>query len=152
MILSEAGNIAEKYWFELPAHFSNIALGAFVVMPNHIHGIVFIINQSHNTNHHLNFNLQQESEFDKESDQTSFPCPRFMSIISPNAGSIGVIIRSYKSACSYSINKTLPELKFKWQPRFHDHIVRDELALARIQNYIVNNPAHWNDDGFHREN
>lgn len=43
MILNEYGKIVQKWWDEIPIHFPNVELGAFVIMPNHIHGIIFII-------------------------------------------------------------------------------------------------------------
>lgn len=44
MILSEIGKIADKFWYEIPNHFPYIKLDAFIVMPNHIHGIIIIDN------------------------------------------------------------------------------------------------------------
>jgi hypothetical protein len=68
-----------------------------------------------------------------------------MSEISPKAGSLSVVIRSYKSAVSRWAG--LNEYKdFAWQPRFYDHIIRDEKSLNNIRAYISGNPVKWNTD------
>jgi putative transposase len=71
-----------------------------------------------------------------------------MSAISPKAGSLGEIIRSYKSAVSHwaGLNRMA---SFEWQPRFYDHIIRAEASFNQIRQYIFNNPAQWESD---REN
>jgi REP element-mobilizing transposase RayT len=71
-----------------------------------------------------------------------------MSAISPKAGSLGVIIRSYKSAVTRLAGLTGFK-EFAWQARYYDHIVRDENSLCNIRQYIIDNPARWELD---REN
>lgn len=66
--------------------------------------------------------------------------------ISPKSKSLSAIIRSYKSACTNEINKKNPYLGFQWQPKYYDHIIRNERALRNIQNYIHNNPQKWKND------
>lgn len=63
---------------------------------------------------------------------------------------ISRIIRWYKGRCTFEIKKTHAD--FAWQPRFHDHIIRDMQAFERIQNYIANNPLNWKEDTFHGRN
>ncbi|MFT6021624.1 MAG: putative transposase [Saprospiraceae bacterium] len=46
------------------------------------------------------------------------------------------------------MRKTFPDLNFKWQERFHDHIIRNESSYTRISNYIINNPSKWKEDKF----
>jgi REP element-mobilizing transposase RayT len=62
--------------------------------------------------------------------------------------SISKIIRWYKGRCKFEICKTLPE--FAWQPRFHDHIIRDPAAFNRIRQYIQTNPKRWKTDKLYR--
>jgi len=137
MILSHSGKIAHTIWHEIPKHFQNATLDAFVVMPDHIHGII-IINvicrdvasvcrdvacnvPTNNVNTNANANP--------------------MSIISPKPGSLSTIIRSYKSAVTRICNnKSLP---FAWQARFYDHIIRNNISMERIRQYIQNNPVRW---------
>ncbi len=70
----------------------------------------------------------------------------FMASISPKPNSIATIIRSYKSAVTKHANRL--ELQNGWQPRFHDHIIRDAMEYQRISDYIKNNPKQWKEDKF----
>lgn len=148
MQLNQLGQLAEKYWLEIPQHFSFIELGNFVVMPNHTHGILIInkmdavvppqpvetlhCNVSTNANAHPNGTNNKNEQ---------------MANISPNSGTISTIIRSFKSVVSK--NARLIHADFGWQTRFHDHIIRDAQSFENIQTYIENNPLKWVKDKFH---
>jgi putative transposase len=124
MVLSKTGRIANELWYELPEHFPNVSLDEFVVMPNHIHGIIIIhppndVGTLHATS------LQ--------------PKNKFMSSISPTPGSLPAVIRSYKSAVSKSVHLTDPD--FSWQPRYYEHVIRSDQEMIRIKQYIINNPG-----------
>ncbi|MDP1621807.1 MAG: hypothetical protein Q8M08_05670 [Bacteroidales bacterium] len=67
----------------------------------------------------------------------------------PGKNNISSVIGSFKSICTKTIHKQFPEINFAWQPRFHDHIVRNNLEYRRIQQYIIDNPIHWNKDKFY---
>jgi REP element-mobilizing transposase RayT len=150
MVLSDTGQIAEKAWIELPSHFPFLELDVFVIMPNHIHGILIIKNKICQGTK-LNPEIIEEATIDSNSrDFKNKLKSEFMSQISPKMGSISSIIRSYKSFCTNEINKIDPGLNFKWQARFHDHIIRDNQSFQRIQKYILNNPGKWNNDRFYR--
>ena len=69
-----------------------------------------------------------------------------MSKISPEAGSISTIVRSYKSVVTKHAHEINPD--FDWQSRFHDHIIRDSEEFERIQYYIENNVLNWKEDKF----
>ncbi|MDB5202774.1 MAG: hypothetical protein JWQ27_2183 [Ferruginibacter sp.] len=139
MICNEMGKLAWDFWQEIPAHFPYIALGAFVVMPDHIHGVLII-----------RIDLPEEipplqSSGSEIQTMQCIVSDQFknqkMAAISPKAGSISTIIRSYKSAVSKHIHKFHPG--FAWQPRFHDHIIRDKISYDNIQHYIISNPQKW---------
>jgi REP element-mobilizing transposase RayT len=130
--LSPIGEIAAKFWSEIPSHHKGIELDEWIVMPNHVHGIV-IINNRVETFHGKTFR------------GTSLPEKPKMSAISPKTGSLSVVIRSYKSAVSYRVG--LNGFKeFAWQSRFYDHIIRDEKSLNNIRQYIFDNPIKWETD------
>lgn len=131
MNLSEIGELAQTFWEKIPTHFPFVALGNFVIMPNHMHGILIINNESLENNESLQCN-----------DSTDF-----FSDISPKPGSISTIIRSYKSIVTK--NAHLLNKNFEWQSKFHDHIIRNSIAFERIQNYIENNPSNWKEDKFY---
>jgi len=159
MHLSEIGKIAEKYWYEIPAHFPFAILDEFIVMPNHIHGIV-IIDKKHDKTKSSNEKDDGRGDGggvgggrDKAclvSMSTSMPSPqspgqkRFRN---PGKDNISSIFGSYKSVISNNAHKINPD--FDWQSRFWDNIIRDETELNRIRYYIRNNPKNWNDDKFY---
>jgi REP element-mobilizing transposase RayT len=62
--------------------------------------------------------------------------------VSPKRGTLSVIIRTYKAAVTTECRKKCHK-EFQWQPRFYDHIIRDERDLQNIRDYIVNNPIKW---------
>ena len=162
MVLSNMGVIADLMWYEIPNHTKNIELGEFVVMPNHIHGILILndtvetLHATSRSNEHYFETLHATSlpnEHDFETlHATSLPTQppeknELMSSISPKSNSVSTIIRSYKSAVTKNGNR----LAFEngWQTRFHDHIIRDAQSFETIQNYIANNPANWVADKFY---
>ena len=71
-----------------------------------------------------------------------------MSQVSPKPQSLSVIIGSFKSIVTKIIHQNFPEIPFAWQPRYHDHIIRNETDLNRIQKYIRDNPLKWNMDKY----
>ena len=145
MILSTAGKIAAECWFEIPEHFRNVVLDEFVVMPNHIHGIVIITDTSQNTkNVGTDYNLSLQHNQLSQSRQLNHP----KSVVQQkNPKSLSYIIATFKAAVTRRARKI--NESFAWQSRFYDHIIRNEQELNCIRHYIVNNPAQWELD---REN
>ena len=143
-ITSEIGTLAEKYWMEIPQHFPYIELGNFVVMPNHVHGIL-IIDKNVKT---LQCNVSEnESPVETLHCNVSTNKNEQMANISPKSGTISTILRSYKSVVTK--NARFIHAEFGWQPRFHDHIIRNAPEWERIQTYIENNPMNWKEDKFY---
>ena len=150
MHLSESGKIAEKYWYEIPNHFPFAILDEFIVMPNHIHGIIFIDKKRDDTK--LSDNDDRNDVRDKAclvstQSSTNHLTPGQKRFRNPGKNNISSIFGSYKSVVSNNAHKINPE--FDWQSRFHDHIIRDDTELNRIRYYIRNNPKNWTDDKFH---
>ncbi|MBI9056648.1 MAG: hypothetical protein JEZ01_02640 [Labilibaculum sp.] len=141
MELSSIGKLADQFWSEIPYHFPFVKLHAFVVMPNHVHGIIEIINHANNAE-----TLHATSVHEMPMPDKSNAKNENMAAISPKKGSLACIIRSYKSAVTKKARLINP--KFKWQERFHDHIIRDDQEYYRISNYINNNPQKWGEDKF----
>ena len=122
MHLSPIGKIADQYWREIPNHTAgHVSLDAHVVMPDHVHGIIVIHNR-----------VIEASQRD-------------VSTISPRAGSLGAIIRSYKAAVTRWCRRN-GYTAFAWQPRYYDHIIRKKDDLIRIRQYILDNPQRWEMD------
>ena len=151
MRLNELGQIAHTYWMEITHHFDNAKIDAFIVMPNHVHGIIILENAPVET---LQCNVSTDTETDTQTAmEKETTTAEFYSKISPKPKSLSTIIRSYKSICTKTINKTHVETLqcnvstiFAWQSRFYEHIIRDHKSLENIRNYIVNNPEQWGED------
>ncbi|MBK7231088.1 MAG: transposase [Saprospiraceae bacterium] len=158
MQLSHVGIIANILWYQIPYHSNNVELGAFVVMPNHIHGILIIndnlvntIETGHTveTEHALSLryalSLQTFNETLTETSEQAIIIgqPRFQNI---GKNSISSIVGSYKSAVTKYANRL--GFDFHWQNLFHDHIIRDDISFQTISDYIINNPNNWVEDKF----
>ncbi|WP_321372554.1 transposase [uncultured Draconibacterium sp.] len=124
MQLSPIGKLAEKYWMEIPQHFPFVQLNAFVVMPNHVHGIIVI---------------DRNDDINRDAVQT----PK-LGVSTWKSGTLGVIINQYKRAVTINARKINPH--FAWQSRYHDHIIRNDESFERICNYILSNPENWYED------
>ncbi|GAA4080807.1 transposase [Flavobacterium cheonanense] len=145
MQLSEIGKLAEQYWFEIPNHFPFIELGNFVIMPNHVHGIL-IINKIDNPT--LSSTESVETRHCLVSTinlNTTIGSSRFQN---QGKNTISSIVGSYKSIVTKMSRQIHPD--FAWQSRFHDHIIRNSKSFDIIQNYIFENPLNWKDDKFYK--
>ena len=131
MQLSNIGILADVFWHESKNHAKDIELDAFVVMPNHIHGIL-ILNGTEN-----------EIEMFGVKNDTTIGKQRYQN---QGKNSVSSIIGSYKAAVTKHANRL--KLEFGWQTRFHDHIIRNEAEFNRIAHYIERNVAQWNEDKF----
>lgn len=153
MTLSNIGIIADVIWHEIPHHAKNIELGEFVIMPNHVHGILIIthcdndnqfgdfrgIGDALETGHALSLQPQNIPE--------TLGQKRFQNI---GKNSMSSIIGSYKSAVSKHARRL--GFEFKWQTRFHDHLIRSDKSYQKISDYIYNNPSNWLKDKFYNPN
>ncbi|MCF8303726.1 MAG: transposase [Bacteroidales bacterium] len=142
---SAIGGIAYTYWHEIPEHFTNLRLGEFIIMPNHIHGIIEIVSPPHGVD------LQSSSELLAGTRHGVSPqLPKSTKNINEFGktipGSISTIIGQYKSSVTRWCNDN--DFNFAWQSRFHDHIIRNEPEYNRIEQYIANNVANWREDKF----
>ena len=140
MHLNGIGLLAEKYWIAIPNHFPFVELGNFIIMPNHIHGILIIDKPPENFNNIGNVETLH-------CNVSTITKNKQMAKISPKPGSISTIIRSYKSVVSKNAREI--QSNFSWQSRFHDHIIRNNQSFVKIQNYISDNPLNWSKDKFY---
>ncbi|MDD4513955.1 transposase [Massilibacteroides sp.] len=149
MKLSPIGIIANILWYEIKNHAPNIQLDQFVVMPNHIHGILILPPNDNNgvvavveARHALP--LRNENNISGNCN-FEYGQQRFRN---PGKNTVSSIIGGYKSAVTKHAHRL--GFEFAWQTRFHDHIVRNEESFKRIAKYIAENPAKWGDDQFHQ--
>jgi len=124
MQLNEFGTIAEDCWCVIPEHFSNVGLGAYVVMPNHVHGIIVIYDDCRGT---------------------IYRAPTIEQFGKPIAGSLPTIIRTYKAAVTREI-RYKSNVTIIWQRNYYEHVIRNEKEWDRIHRYIESNPMNWEID------
>jgi putative transposase len=144
--LNALGTLAQQYWREIPQHFPYVQLANFVAMPNHTHGILMIDKSDA---------VQAQLIAPPPGDTPGVQTQLIASLPGGFAGqnnpllndNIPRVIRWYKGRCAFEIRKINPA--FAWQPRYHDHIIRDAASFHRIQHYIANNPLLCEKDTFH---
>ena len=129
------GEKAKEFWQEIPKHFENVQLDEFMVMPNHIHGIIIIKDETETRRGEVS-----SPEYDKNGGVTP-PLQR---------PTLGQIVAYYKYQTTKLINqiRNIPGSSV-WQRNYYEHIIRNENELYRIREYIQNNPLKWELD---REN
>jgi REP element-mobilizing transposase RayT len=122
MQLSDMGRIADEHWRAIPEHFPHAELGAYVIMPNHVHGIIII------TDGRGTIYCAPTEQFQK-----------------PVKGSIPTIIRTYKASVTRRIQREVNSTGI-WQKNFYEHVIRDDEDHNRIHLYIEANVDNWGND------
>ena len=122
-LLNDLGELVDKEWRKTAELRPTVEVGLYVVMPNHIHGILFI----------------------SEGQNTGLSTGKATLL----ANSLGSIVAQFKSVVTKRSRKLAnpPNLPI-WKRNYFDHIVRNEQDLERIQRYIIANPARWNEDRY----
>ena len=136
MELSDIGKITDLFWKEIPSHFPNTILDEYIIMPNHLHGIIQL--NPHSTNVGVEY-IQPDIQPDIPQNESTFQ--------NVQKNSIPSIIRSFKAAVTRWCNKNKCEY-FQWQRNYYEHIIRTEEDYFRIKKYIQANPLKWNDDEY----
>jgi REP element-mobilizing transposase RayT len=134
MFLNAAGTIAEQCWTTIPDHFQHVDTDLFVVMPNHVHGILLFTSATRTR--HCRVPTEE---------------PKSEAFGLPVKGSLSTVIRSYKAIVTRGLRRITQSQGVVWQGRFHDHVIRNEDDLNQIREYVVNNPAKWHEDIFYAE-
>jgi len=158
MRMNRLGQMVQSAWQAIPAHSSHVRLDAFVIMPNHIHGIV-VINRRGEASPATASSATQAAMSDNHTSTqpirgdasplpSTQPDPGDASPLrGPPAGSLGAIVANLKSVTTRRFNRLrgTPGVPL-WQRNYWEHIVRDEVAAHRIRAYIQTNPARWEED------
>jgi putative transposase len=123
VVLSNAGRIVERCWDNLPYHYPHVQLDAFVIMPNHVHGIIILMD-------YVGAGLK--------------PAPTGL-----RRHGVPEIVRAFKTFSSRSINQLrhTPGTPV-WQRNYYEHVVHNEDDLREIRRYIDDNPARWAEDEY----
>jgi REP element-mobilizing transposase RayT len=162
MQLSRVGAVADRCWREIPDHSHNAELGSFVVMPNHIHGILILRATSsvtvgaHDRAPRIGIPARAHH---------GAPLPAEGRIPQAVPGSLGAIIRQYKSSVTRTVIRSLGGPRRVWQRNYYEHVIRDEADCPcaswrkgvrwsavppshedRLRRYIEANPMNWDQD------
>lgn len=139
MILNRFGRIVHEKWYNIPRHFPQTQSDVFGVMPNHIHGILFIIDVGAK---HSEDDMQKEERIQPENASPLRYPPR-----GTKPGSLSAIMQNYLSVTTRKINQIRYTSGTKlWQRNYYEHIIRNEEELNQIREYIINNPLKWDLD------
>ncbi len=130
MRLNAAGKVVEQCWQEIPTHFPHVELDEFVVMPNHVHGILAI----------GDFGVAAGEPANDYSPLRKGPAG--------TARTIGSMVRGFKIGVTKWMRQT-HTIHEVWQRNYWEHIIRDEAELVHIRAYICDNPARWELDQLH---
>jgi putative transposase len=128
--LNPTGEKVQTCWMEIAQHFAFAEISTYVIMPNHVHGIVVI-----------NKLAWEQNASTRDAGTESFG--------KPVSSSLPTIIRSYKSAATRRVNLSLGNKSNLWQKGYYEHVIRSEKELVQIGEYILGNPQKWETD---REN
>jgi len=137
MMLNQAGNVAHGCWRDIPGHFPHAELDEFVIMPNHVHGIIVI-------GDHDAVDVTVGATVGAKNFSPLHPGHP------PNGTSktIGSIVRGFKIGVTKWMRQNTP-VQTVWQRNYYEQVIRNEESLDRIRRYIAENPARWAHD---REN
>jgi len=152
-LLNECGEIALDCWNAIPGHFQGVELDEFVVMPNHVHGILIIHDHGRGTGWGddrrgtANGDGCRGTGCDNDRRGTACRAPTTEKFGKPVAGSLPTIIRSFKSAVTKRIHERRGTSGCPvWHQNYYEHVVRDQDGLNRIREYILLNPVRWLED------
>jgi REP element-mobilizing transposase RayT len=144
MHLNDYGKIVQKWWDEIPNHFPNVVLGVFIIMPNHVHGIIFILDDRKgevlSPRDNPDNNIQDAIVDDANNLGGGTPPLR--------KPTLGQIVAYFKYQSTKEMNKIETEnaiTKF-WQRNYYEHIIRNEKDLQQKTDYILNNPSRWDEN------
>jgi REP element-mobilizing transposase RayT len=158
MHLNELGKIAKQCFEKIPEHFPFVMLDVFVIMPNHVHGIIIIDDRVKTKNGSPVVETQDLASPPPKppkppkpptSPTSKFPpLPTFLQTAAnqfgPQSRNLASIVRGYKiGVTKYARKNNIP---FQWQSRYYDNIIGNEKSLDHIRQYIIQNPMNWDTD------
>lgn len=135
--LNECGQIARQCWLEIPNHFLHARLDEFVIMPNHVHGIIILNNISGGENIGGVNNMNWANNI--------VGAKNFSPLRYGTSKTIGSIVRGFKIGVTKWFRQNT-DIFTVWQRNYYEHIIRNHDELIRIRQYIINNPIKWAND------
>ncbi len=145
MQLSQTGQLAERFCKEIPHHFPYIKLGRYVVMPNHLHIIIIICKSDDHVAIGGRDAINRVSTGVMINRVSTGGITQYKNPMLHD--NLSRIICWYKGRVTFESRKI--NIKFAWQSRFHDHIIRNEKSFNEISEYVKTNPQKWENDKFY---
>ena len=154
MRLSEGGNMIHAVWDALPRRYANVNLDMFMVMPNHVHGIIVLTDPSDlGAGLALPWSKGAELALPGKPDVGAGLALPSLEGAASSAPTLGDVIRTFKSISAVQVNRVLTRTgQPLWQRNYYEHIIRNETSLDRIREYIAMNPQNWMIDQENPEN
>lgn len=147
--LSPVGKIILKNWLLLPTKFQTISLDRFVIMPDHIHGILSIYQKSKDAIYRVSNKKKIGTKESSQFMNTEISFHKNRGGITKNdnpmlsQNSLSYYIRWFKGKSTYQVRSRYPKLRFAWHHGYYETIIRDNKALYAARKYIENNPIKW---------
>jgi putative transposase len=134
--LNDTGVLVHNCWNQLSNKYPDVDLDTFIIMPDHLHGIVFIHDKNHDTINVVGARSPRPYNGSLKSHKSTKSQP-----------TLGKIIAYFKYQTTKHINQiqNTPGIKF-WQRNYYEHIIRNENELICIRKYIIQNPSEWDLD------
>ncbi len=151
MQLNELDRIVVEWWNKIPQHYFSVKTDYYVIMPNHMHGIIELNPVGARFPRPRDTTPSVGARFPRPRDTT--PSVEARSPRPKNIPTLGKIVAYFKYQSTKHINQkhNTPGTRI-WQRNYHDHIIRDDNDLQRLRQYIQNNPMKWELDKFHPDN
>ncbi|MFZ1570893.1 MAG: transposase [Thiolinea sp.] len=141
MFPNEAGILVQQCWEAIPEHFPSVILDEFVVMPNHVHGIIVMGDANVGAKDFLP--LQPNGGGNVGANNHLPP-----QVKPGTARTLGSVVRGFKIGVTKWF-RTHTEVHSVWQRNYYEHIIRNETAYVKIADYIQTNPQRWEADTYH---
>ena len=149
VMLNKLGKFVKHCWEDIPTHFPFVELDEYIIMPNHIHGIIGIEkpddvmkNNNVETLFRKNRDFKHATSNVETQNLASLP-----NKFGPQSKNLSSIVRGFKIGVTKYANEN--DIPFKWQSRFYDRVIRDENELYNMQRYIIENPLKWKLDKYY---
>ena len=151
MVLNHAGEMVQKIWNDTPIKYPEMVIDEFIIMPNHVHGIIFIVGAP------LVGALSFERQIDRKDRAGTRRNRRAGTRPAPTA-SLGDVVGIFKSISTHQYVMNVHSNKWPafpgklWQRNYYERIIRSDDELNRIREYILNNPRQWDYDDNNPQN
>lgn len=149
MMLNDAGAIANDCWLNIQNHFPNAILHEYVIMPNHVHGIIELVGANNHSPvsklHSPKTELHSPKNKKNNNSVIGDNRAKNVSPLRSPSKTVGSVVRGFKIGVTKWMRQNTDTF-YIWQRNYWEHIIRDDKSHENISQYIINNPTKWNND------